>query len=870
MGRGDDFRLSGSPGPERELDEEIRFHLDHRAAELERAGLSPDEARRRAEEEFGDLDGTRRYCRREDQRRLRRTRLRRLPAAARDELVLAWRALTRRPRRVLGPLAILAVAVALNVLIFTVVRSVLLTPLPFPDPGRVAVIQEITEGYGLSRVSYPVLDAWRQRARSVDPVTSYIDNEVALALEDGAVHIRAAEVTEGFFDLLDHPMLVGRPLPPGAHRPDAPPAAIISEGLWRRSFGASPDILDRSLRLNGRDVPVVGVVRAGAGFPEDVDVWVALEATSPQLLDVAGAKVLVGLARLRPGVSLSAAAGELSGIAATVDGGAKEASVVALSDRLVGDVRTPLILLEGAVLLVLLAACANAGSMLLARGVRRRSELAVRASLGAGARRVAGALLLEGLLLGGAAGLVGLGLAAAALKPALALVPRDLPRVEGIHLDPWIGAFALALAVLTGLVTALAPAVAGARTSPAALLRETSGAAGASPWLRRALEGFVVVQVALAVILTAGAGLLLRSFVATVREDPGFDPSQVTLADVSLPGSAYPDSSSWLAFAHELLTRSADLPGARAVALGRNLPISGSTMTSPLMVEGTTEPTASVQVAMVTAGYFDVLRIPLLTGHGFGDGDREGGPQVLVVDPDVRASDGSPVAVGSRAHSFFGTDDYREVIGVVGAVRHDGLRAAPPPTAYEPFFQKGGARGFSVLVRSDAPAGTVARALRALLRDMDPDLPVDRVTTMGARIRRSIAEPRFFTVVLSLFGAMAVLLALAGCQAGLAHRVAERRREIGLRMALGASHPSVGSLILRRGLLLTGAGAVLGLVVALPSMRLLQSQLYQVSPGDPLTWLLLLTLLFVAAAAASYLPARRAARTDPAEILREG
>lgn len=293
-------------------------------------------------------------------------------------------------------------------------------------------------------------------------------------------------------------------------------------------------------------------------------------------------------------------------------------------------------------------------------------------------------------------------------------------------------------------------------------------------------------------------------------------------------------------------------------------------MTSPLMVEGSNELTGSVQIAMVSAGYFDVLRIPVLDGTGFGDADHRGGPQVLVVDPDIRTPAGEPVAVGSRAHSFFGPDSYRDVVGVVGAVRHDGLRAAPPPVAYEPFFQKGGSRGFSFLVRSSAPAATVAESLRALIHDMDPDLPVDRVTTMDAMISGSVAEPRFYTVVLSLFGGLAVLLSLAGCQAGLAHRVATRRREIGVRMALGASRPKVGSMVLRRGLTLTLIGAALGLAAAFPTVRLLQSQLYGVTTWDPVTYVGLLLVLLGAAAAASYLPARRASRLDPVEVLREG
>jgi predicted permease len=620
--------------------------------------------------------------------------------------------------------------------------------------------------------------------------------------------------------------------------------------------------------MNGVSHEVVGVVREGRTFPDGARLWVALEPTYPDLLEVAGAKILVAIARARPGTPRGALEAELGGLAASVPGGAPAARAVPVAERLLGDVRSPLLLLQGAVLLVLLAACANAGGMLLTRSIRRGGELAVRTSLGAGRGRVAAMLLYEGLALGLTGGVAGLVLAAVLLDPMLAFVPRDLPRADVIGLDPTVVGVALGLAALTGIVTALAPAIASTRQAPAGLLRQAAGAAGGAPWLRRLLEGLVVGQVALAVLLTAGAGLLLRSFVATLAEDPGFDPARVTVLDVSLPGYAYPDDGARLAFAHELLERAAALPGAEAVALGRNLPITGANMTSPLVVEGAEGTTSAVQVAKVSDAYFDVLRIELVRGGGFGGEDREGGEPRLVVDESVRAPDGTSLDVGDRAHSFFGRG-MRDVVGVAGAVRHGGLRQPPSPIVYEPFFQSGGASGFALLVRSRAPAADVAEAARALVRDLDAELPVDRVTTMSAHVRRSLAEPRFYVVGLSIFGGLAILLALAGCQAGLAHRVAARRRELGLRLALGASAAGVRAMVVRRGLGLTALGAVLGLVAAIPAARILESQLYGVGPSDPLTHGAVFLLLLAAGALASDLPARQAAALDPAETLRD-
>ncbi|MCG6987497.1 MAG: ADOP family duplicated permease [Gemmatimonadetes bacterium] len=863
-------RLAGRPDTEREVEEELAFHLEERAEELRRGGVDREEAARRAREEFGDVEATRMYCGHEDRRRERLARPARFLRAFADELTSAARFLVRRPRAVVGPAAVLAVAVTLNVLVFTVVRGVLLTPLPFRAPDRVAVVQEVSTQGGLSRAAYPVLDAWRRQATTARPVAGYLGDERTFSAGGEPRRIHVTDVTAGFFGLLDRPILLGRAFTADEHRKDGPRVAMISEGLWRRAFGADRSVVGRSVRLDDREYTVVGVVRGGATFPEGTDVWLPVEIGVPNILDMAGAKIIIALASLRPGASLPGLTEEFGRISASVVGGAASVTATPVKQRLLGDVRRSLLMLQGAVLLVLLTACANAGGMLLARGVRRRGELAVRTSLGAGHARVAGSLLLEGLLLGGAAGVAGLVLAAGLLHPALALVPPGVPRMNAVHLEPGVALFALGVAALTGVVTSLAPALSGARTPPAALVRDAT-TAGATPRLRRLLEGFVVVQVALAVLLTVGAGLLLRSFVATVHQNPGFDPSHVTVVDVQLPQLRYPDQAARLAFAHTLLARADHLPGAQAVALGRNLPISGTNMTSPLSVEGSPKETRAAQIALVSAGYFDVMRIPIVHGSGFGGADREGGPPELVVDTDLRTSQGDAVRVGDRAHSYFGPDmSFRDVVGVAGGVRHADLRTAPAPVVYEPFFQRGGASSFSLLVRSDAPAATVSKAAQELVRSLDPGLPVDGVTTMDARISLSLARPRFYTVALSVFGALALLLALAGCQAGLAHRVAARRGEIGVRMALGASSASVRRRVLGRGLALTAAGAALGLLAAYPATRVLKSQLYGVTAGDPATYVGILALLAAAAALASDIPARRASSTDPAKVLREG
>ncbi|HSM60361.1 MAG TPA: FtsX-like permease family protein, partial [Longimicrobiales bacterium] len=557
-----------------------------------------------------------------------------------------------------------------------------------------------------------------------------------------------------------------------------------------------------------------------------------------------------------------------------VPGGADEAAVAPLREHLFGDVRGPLLLLQGAVLLVLLAACANAGGLLLARATTRRADHAVRTSLGAGASRVARTVVAEGALVGIGAGIAGAALARVALAPTLALLPAGLPRAGQVALDGTVVGVALALALATGVGTALAPALAGMRADPASLLRSSRGEAGTGRWLRRVLDGFVVGQIALAFLLTMGAALLLRSFVATVREDPGFDPAGVTVLDLSLPENRYPDVASRRAFQRTLLERASGLPGSSGVALGVNLPISGSSMTSPLMVDGSAEPTAATQIAAVTSGFFEVLSIPMAEGAPDPDWDLDGARPVIMTDATLRTAEGRPLSTGDRAHSFFGPapdggSRMREVVGIVEPIRHRGLRESPVPVAWEPFFQREPPPGFSLLVRSTAPPGTVARAAQRLVHDLDSGIATDRIATMSARLGRSVAEPRFYTLGLTVFGGLALLLALAGCQAGLAFRVATRRRELGLRMALGASSPAVRALVVRRGLALAAAGAALGGLASLAATRVLESQLYGVSRHDPATYGWLVGVILVAAALASDGPARRAASVDPALTLRE-
>ncbi len=858
-------KLPGVADPLRDVDEELRYHLESRTDELSATGMSREDARRTAEEEFGDLDFTRTYCAAQDSAAERGTGPIRLLGSVGDDVRSAFRRIARRPRSVAAPVVVLAGALALNILVFSVVRGVLLAPLPLVDEERAFVLEEQQDGGGLVRVSYPVLSAWAEGASGFERISGYLDNAYPLVDAGSASRAPGAAVTHGFFDLLDAPFLFGTGFAAGDHTPDAPRTVVISEGLWRRAFGGRSDMVGQTINLAGSPRRVSAVVRHDAVFPDEVDVWVPLESEHAELMEIAGAKILLGIGTLRPGADVDAASEELAALSRSVPGGAPAARITSLRERLVGDVRRPLLLLQGAVLLVLLTACANAGGMLLTRSVRRQGELAVRRSLGASGWRVGRLVLLEGLLIGGGAGVLGVAAALAFLPSALRLVPPGVPRIHAIGPDPMVVVAGLSLALLTGLVTGAVPYLSAIRIPTTRALREADGRGGVSRWFGRLQDGFVIGQVALATVLTVGAGLLGRSFMETITEDAGFDSGRLTLVDVSLPAGRYPEATDRLTFAAELLREAEGLPGVDAAALGRNLPVSGSNMTSPLMVEGRGT-TDAVQIAQVSGAYFDIMGIPLIEGSTFAAEDRTGGAAVLVIDETLRRE--AALDIGAQARSFFGSSGPRDVIGVAGAVRHGGLRSTPEAVAYEPFFQTGGASSFTLLVRSTAPAGVVAEGVRELLTRLDSEIPTDRVTTMRERVSLSLAGPRFYAVGLMLFGILAVLLALAGCQAALAQRVAGRRRELGLRLALGATLSTVRGSVVRRGVVLTMLGALMGVAMAIPATRVLESQLYGVGRTDPLTYGVMVLVLLAAAVVASDLPARRAASVDPAVVLR--
>ena len=792
---------------------------------------------------------------------------------------LAFRSLRRSPGFSLVTVLTLALAIGATTAIFSVVNAVLLTPLPFADPGSLVMVWENDRLTGTERESSSVPDYFdfRQRNRSFADLAAFSPGEMNLSREEGEpVRASAAAVTHNLTALLGVSPQLGRPILAEEDRPGGEAVALLSDGFWSRGFGRDPAVLGRTLRLDDEPYTVVGVLPAGVDFPDrDTDLWLPLkiEPTSAprsrHWIDVVG--------RLRPGVTVEAAQSDMTAVAAALEeeyseNRARGAFVEPLAEVFHGEVRPALLVLFAAVGAVLLIACANVASLLLARGASRVRETAVRAALGARARHLIRRHLAESLILAAAAALFGAPLAAAGTRALLALAPAGVADLGEVGADPRVLAFTLALTASIALFFALVPTLQARRLDLEAALRERASTGGKA-LLRRLL---VVAQMAAALMLLVSAGLLLASLVELQRVDPGFRAAGVLRADFELPRSRYPrDFSVWPRWAEvhrfhrELLEKVEALPGVRSAAIATSHPLD-SGFTNSFVIVGREDEYASqgeLKTRLVTDRYFETAGVELLEGRLFTGREDTESHQVLLLNraaveryfPDGRA-------VGEEIR-FWGIT--REVVGVVGNERMQGLGEETPPAMYVPLAQSPPVGGVTLMVRAEGDPLLLAGPVRDAVRALDPDLAVWNVATMDETVARSLAKERFTSLLLALFAAIAVALAAVGVHGVLSYLVSRRRREIGVRVALGASRFEVLRMVVSQGMGLAAAGLALGLAGAVAASRLLSGLLYGVSPLDPLTYALVTAALFAAALLACALPARRATRVDPASVLRE-
>jgi putative ABC transport system permease protein len=807
-----------------------------------------------------------------------------------QDLRYAVRTLLKSPGFTLVAVLTLALGIGANTALFSVIEAALLKPFPYPEPGRLVRVYS-TSRQGAQWTASPAdFFDWQAMTHSFAGLAAMNGNSMALSGEGPAEHLRGLAVTQDFFGVLGVAPALGRTFTAEEETTGRDQEVVLSDALWRSHFGADPKVVGRRIRLDGQPYLVVGVMPRGFAFLSGASLWTPL-AFNPRQRAMRGGHYLGVLGRLRAGVTVAAASREMAAVAGRIEAHNPDVNIgwsaeaESLRDAMVGDVRPALLVLLGAVGFVLLIACVNVASLLLSRGTGRAREHAVRAALGASARRLAQGVLAESVWLGAAGAAIGLGLAAWGTAAIVSLAPSDIPGLAGAHVDLMVLAFAAALGLLTSVLFGLLPAWRATNVwSLAHGLREGGPALGGRRG-RRSRQGLVVAEVALAVVLVVGAGLLLKSFMRLRGVDPGFDPRGVATFEVSLP-DAYTTAQSRAFFA-SLLERVRALPGVRSAGAIFGLPLTDFGYSISLHeVDGHVlspqeqEAGFSPQLRVVSPGFFRTLGIRLLEGRLFTDADREGGAYVAVVSASAaRRLFGTADPIGHHfslgTHLFGPGPRYPrvggEVVGVVQDVRDLSLARAGRPVVYFVHAQFP-ASPMSVVMRTNGDPAALINPARAALASVDPAVPMFAVSTMGEWVSGSIARRRFYASLIAVFAALALGLAGVGVYGVLAQAVGERTREIGLRVALGAAPWGVTALVVRQGLAPAATGIGVGVALALGLTRVLSRaltpMLFKVAPADLATYTVVTAFILGVALLAALVPARRAARVDPVVALR--
>ena len=804
-----------------------------------------------------------------------------------QDLRYGLRMLRKSPGFTVVAILTLALGIGANTAIFSVVNAVLLRPLPYPDPGHLVLLPESSPKQGITDagMSYPGLLELRDNSRVFSAIAGLASHSLTLTGRGEPSEARTVVVTQNFFSVFTTKALLGRTLLPSDGERGAAPVVVLSEGMWRSQFGADPKILGSPAMLDMRPYTVVGVMPAEFRTPffEQADqLWIPLVQdplfsgwmTHPQQRHW-----MPVFARLRPGVSFAEAKAEMDTLSARLaeefpeEKGWQIQQVQPLQQAIVGDVKSPLVILLCAVGLVLLIACANIANLLLTRATSRSKEIALRVALGAPQRRIARQLLTESAILGIFGSVAGMFLAYLGVSALILLLPPGLPRIHTVHVDASVLGFALVLSLAASFVFGLAPVFFAAQSDPQTNLRE-GARAGEATGSQRARSFLAAAEVALAMVLLVGAGLLMRSFARLTSVSPGFDPNGVVKAMVSLPQFQYSTQLQWTAFATELMTRLQAAPGMQNSACAAPLPIQDGQVNLPFEIVGNPPlpPGAANTADYVTASprYFSVMGIPLLRGRLLDSSDSPSSPPVVLISNALaRRYFANQDPLGRRLVFGFTLNGpaSREIVGVVGDVHDTSLGKKPEPMLYVPFAQAP-LYGCEVVVRSSLDAAAVAAAIRTETHNIDKNLPVTDVATLPGALSASVAEPRFRTLILGLFSAIALVLAAVGIFGVISYSVSRRTREIGIRIALGASRGSVRSLVIGESAKLVFFGLAAGIPAALVLTRFLSTLLFDVRPADPLTFIGVAVLLALVALAASYIPARRAMRVDPIVALR--
>jgi putative ABC transport system permease protein len=871
---------------EREVDEELEFHLAMREEKLRRHGVSIDEARAEAHARFGDTMHVREECLDIDRQHTREAKLMDWLESVVGDLRFAYRTLRRAPVFTVVVTVTLALGIGATSAMFSLVDGILLRPLPFTRPDRlVRVIQSYPEkGLDTWTLSQQNVAWYRARVHDFSSFAAYARRSVTLTGEGTPERLAVARVTGEFFSVLGAEPIRGRMIGPDDDRPRAASVAVLSYGYWQSRF-AGRDVLGKTIDLDGTPTTVVGVASSDFVFFAKSDVQLYL----PVGLDPTArfGWFLTGIGRLRPEATADRAAKDATAamwdwarqnpdlLAATPIDPAKtqmHAIVTPLRDAMTGDVARPLVVLQAAVLLLLLIAVANIATLQSSRGAARAPEIAIRTALGATPKRIGRQLLTESMVLAIGGGALGLIVAAAAVRGFIHWSPPSVPRVASVRVDGSVVAFALLVTLLSGLLFGLSPALRVARTKR--LADDLSGSqrrsAGASA--RRLNNALILAQFALSTVLLVSAGLVSKSFGRLVATDLGFDARDVLSASLALPAQNFADQAAVATATQAIVDRISALPGVTGAAAAWTLPYSGNMNTDGFLVEGHAPPanagaeTQVVQVA-VTPGFFDALKIRLRYGRDVSRQDRAGTQPVVVVDDALaRRYWAGADAIGKRMR-FTGDTTWRTIVGVVASVKDQDVIAEPLPHAYQPYAQAPGLRP-SLAVRVVGDPAPVVAQLRRIVKELEPETPITGVQPLANSIGQALDNRRLTEMLLAGFALVAAALAAVGIYGLMALYVANRGREFGIRLAIGARPAALVRLVLGQGLLLAAIGLAVGIAAALAATRSLGSLLYDVSPADPGVYAAIAAGLFATAALSCFAPARRAARADPLAALR--
>jgi putative ABC transport system permease protein len=806
-----------------------------------------------------------------------------------QDLRYALRALRKQPIFTLVAVLTLTLGIGANAAIFSLLYQILLRPLPYPDADRLVFVWNTYPGINLPQASVSIPDYLdrRTQAPALEDATLFMGRTANLNEGGNPEQLRALAVTPSFFSTLQRQPFIGRPFSDDDARPEADKFAILTFALWTSHYASDRGIIGRDIRINGEAYRVVGVLPADFELPSrDIALLVPFSFTPQQMSDEArGNEFSSMIARLRPGASIPLANAQFKTIvdrnierlparAAFAKSSGFGGYAVTMRDQIVGDVRSPLYVLQASVIVVLLIACANVANLLLMRATGRSRELAIRSTLGAGQWRILRQLLTEGVVLSIAGAAGGLVLGLIAVRALIAMSTTQIPGSPDAALHPAVLLFTAGLALLTGLVFGIAPAVTIARGSAATYLKDdsTRGTAGKSTGITRRM--LVIAETALAVVLLVCAGLLIKSYGRLQDVNPGFSTENVLTAQIALPASRYPDDAARIGFWTRVLDKARAIPGVTSSGLTTNVPFNGNISSGSYSIVGLNQapgdPAPHGRQEIVGGEYFKAMRIPLIAGRTFTDGDTPDAPPVVVVDEYLvkkyfadRSPLGQQIQRGGPASPKF------TIVGVVGTINSIDLgQPVTKERIYYPATQQA-PRAMALVLKTGLDPQALVPQVRAAVRELDPEQPIADVRTLDQWIARSLQNRRTPTTLLAVFGGVALLLSAIGIYGVLAFGVAQRVREFGIRQALGADRGSILSLVLTEGLKTAGAGILIGVVLAVMVTRYLQALLFGVTSRDPMVFAGVGAVLLSVAIVACYIPARRATEVDPMVALRE-